>query len=170
MNYSIPPIEEQKQQLNEALAVYSKQFGLLHPTMTFPVELTFDELLADKLLMVQCIRTGIPFHLFEKIKPITPFSEMDWAAILDLSTKSLQRYKSEDGFFFKPAHTEKILEMAELTTVGLEVFGSMEVFKNWLNTSCFALGKLKPMELLLDSFGSNLILDELIRIDHGIFV
>lgn len=170
MKYHIPDQAQQSQQLNEAIATYVRQPRLQRSAIEFPVGLTFDELLADKMLLVQIIRAGIPFSLFELIRVSTPFTESDWANILDLSSKSLHRYKAESGFYFKPAHTEKILEMAELTNVGLGVFGTMDAFKLWLNTPNYALGTMKPLELLLDSFGKNLVLAELIRVEHGIFV
>lgn len=170
MHYSLPNQTELSQQLNDAVAAYIKQPRLKRLAVEFPVVASFEDLLADKLLLIQVIRVGIPFSLFDLIKVSTPFTEADWASILDLSSKSLHRYKAENGFNFKPAHTEKILEMAELTRVGLGVFGTMDAFKLWLNTPNYALGGMKPMELLLDSFGKNLVLDELIRVDQGIFV
>jgi putative toxin-antitoxin system antitoxin component, TIGR02293 family len=171
-NMKYPVIEQthQVQQLNDAIAAYVRQPRLKRSNVQVPVDTTFDDILADKLLLVQIIRAGIPFSLFDLIKVTTPFTEGDWANILDLSSKSLHRYKAENGFNFKPAHTEKILEMAELTKVGMGVFGTMDAFKLWLNTPSFALGEIGRMELLLDSFGKNLVLDELIRVEHGIFV
>lgn len=170
MRYPITEQTKLTQQLNDAIATYVRQPRLHRSTVKFPIGTTFDDLMADKMLLVQMIRAGIPFSLFDLIKLSTPFTESDWANILDLSSKSLHRYKAENGFSFKPAHTEKILEMAELTKVGLGVFGTMDAFKLWLNTPSYALGGMKPMELLLDSFGKNLVLDELIRVEHGIFV
>ena len=170
MEYALLEPSKLTQQLNEAIATYVRQPRLRRSAIKIPVGTTFDDLMADKMLLVQVIRAGIPFSLFDLIKASTPFSDSDWANILDLSSKSLHRYKVENGFNFKPAHTEKILEMAELTHVGIGVFGTMDSFRLWLNTPSYALGGLKPMELLLDSFGKSLVLDELIRVEHGIFV
>ena len=58
--------------------------------------------------------------------------------------------------------------MAEVTKVGLDVFSSIEKFKLWLNTPSYALGKLKPIELLKDSYGKEMVISELNRINHGI--
>ncbi len=65
-------------------------------------------------------------------------------------------------------HSEKIIEMAEVTQLGLEVFGSMEKLKLWLETPNFALGSLKPLELLKDSYGKEMVTEELTRINYGI--
>jgi uncharacterized protein (DUF2384 family) len=60
--------------------------------------------------------------------------------------------------------------MAEVTNMGLETFGSFEKLKLWLNTPNFALGNLKPFELLKDSYGKELVMNELVHINHGILV
>ena len=131
--------------------------------------LTYSELLSDKMLIIKIIRTGVPYSLFQLIRHITPFSERDWAGLLDISTKSLHRYK-QTSKQFKPLQSEKIIEMAEVTSVGKEVFGDMDKFKLWLDTPNFSLGGLKPMELLKDSYGKELVMSELTRINYGILV
>ena len=133
-------------------------------------EITYDEFLKDTMLIIGAIKSGIPYSLFNLIQNYTPFTESDWAKFLDISTKSLHRYKMERGFTFKPIHSEKIIEMAEVTKIGLDVFGSMEKLKLWLNTPNFALDNLKPIELITDSYGKELVIGELTRINHGIFV
>jgi len=135
--------------------------------ISVPKQFSFKEFLADKMMLIATIRAGIPWSLFELIQKITPFSEQEWAEFLNISTKSLQRYK-QDARSFKSIHSEKIIEMAEVTEVGKDVFGGLEKFNLWLNTPNFALGKLKPKELLRDSYGKELIMIELHNINHGI--
>jgi putative toxin-antitoxin system antitoxin component (TIGR02293 family) len=133
-------------------------------------EVTYEKFLEDKMLIILAIRTGIPYSLFDLIQNYTPFSDSDWAHFLDISTKSLHRYKTAPEHHFKPIHSEKIIEMAEVTKVGLDVFGSIEKLKLWFNTPNYALGKLKPIELLKDSYGKEMVITELNRINHGILV
>lgn len=130
---------------------------------------TYREFLSDKMLMIGAIRRGVSYSLFSLIRDVTPFSEADWAEYLDISTKSLQRYK-QTSKQFKPIQSEKIIELAEVTNVGRDVFGSLEKFKLWLDTPNFALGNMKPKELLKDSYGKEMVIGELTRIEHGIFV
>jgi putative toxin-antitoxin system antitoxin component (TIGR02293 family) len=130
---------------------------------------SYEDFLSDKMLIIFAIRVGIPYSLFDLIQHYTPFSENDWANFLNLSTKSIQRYKFASKNF-KPLQSEKIIEMAEVTKVGLDVFGEMEKLKLWLNTPNFSLGKLKPIELLTDSYGKEMVIGELTRINYGILV
>ena len=102
------------------------------------------------MLMIQVIRAGVTYKLFQLIQDLTPFTEDNWADLLGLSSKSLQRYK-QTSKSFKPIQSEKIIEMAEVTNIALDVFKDMKKFKLWLETPNFSLGDLKPMDLLKDS-------------------
>ena len=128
---------------------------------------TYADFLSDKMLIIQVIRKGVPYSLFALIKQQAPFSETEWASYLDIHTKSLQRYEQANTIF-KPIHSEKIIEMAEVTRLGLDVFGDTERFKLWLQTPSFALGNMKPVELLTDSYGKEMVMGELTRINYGI--
>ena len=129
--------------------------------------LTYSDFLSNKMLVILIIREGIPYSLFNLIQHYTPFSETDWAGFLDISTKSLNRYK-QSSRNLKPNQSEKIIELSEVTNVGIDVFGNLEKFKLWLDTPNFALGNLKPIELLKDSYGKEMVIGELTRINHGI--
>jgi putative toxin-antitoxin system antitoxin component (TIGR02293 family) len=131
---------------------------------------SFSDFLSNKMLVINTIREGIPYSIFNAIQEYTPFSEKDWANFLDISRKSLQRYKVSGDHHFKSIHTEKIIEIAEVTQLGLDVFGNLGKLKLWLNTPSYALGNLKPIDLLQDSYGKELVMSELININHGILV
>lgn len=124
----------------------------------------------DRMMVVDVIRQGIPNPLFMSIKELAPFSDQEWSDFLDISLKSLQRYKKESDYVFRSIHSEKIIELMEVTVVGLEVFDTAEDFAAWLNASSHALGNRRPIELLRDSYGKELVLTELQRIDQGVFV
>jgi putative toxin-antitoxin system antitoxin component (TIGR02293 family) len=123
---------------------------------------------ADKFFLVNLIRQGVPYSVFDLVHDLVPFSDTDWANLFDISTKTLLRYKQAQKKF-GPIHSEKILEMAEVTLMGLEVFGDINKFKLWLDTPNYALGNLKPFSLISDSYGKELVITELSNINHGIF-
>jgi len=129
--------------------------------------LPYSDLFSNKLLMISLIREGVSYEFFDAIQNFTPFSEKEWAQFLDISTKSLQRYK-QSSKSFGPLQSEKIIELAEVTYLGLDVFGDIEKFKLWLNTPSFALNAIKPIELLRDSYGKEMVAAELTRINYGI--
>lgn len=141
--------------VEEALAAYGS-FGL-------------PQLFNDKLSTIQAIRKGVSIALFDTLKKYIPLTDVQWADFLGISPKSLQRYKNDTDFVFKRLQSEKIIELAEVSKLGLTVFDSKEQFYSWLDTPSFALGSNKPIELIKDSYGKELVMNELHRIDHGVF-
>ncbi len=133
-------------------------------------QITYRDFLKNKMLIIQAIQQGIPYDFFNLIKENSPFNESDWSKFLGISTKSLQRNKTKENFVFKALQSEKILELAEVNALGIDVFDSENQYYSWLNTNCFALANLKPIDLLKNSFGKEMVLNELQKIDYGIFV
>lgn len=153
--------------LDQAIRTYLRKIG--DDAITPDKNFTYADFLNNKMLIIRSIREGIPYRLFAVIKEAMPFSEEDWAHYLNISKKTLLRHKNDPSYLFKPIHTEKIIELAEVTHLGKKVFDNTDQFYLWLNTPCFALGQLQPAELLRDSYGKELVMNELLRIDHGIF-
>lgn len=159
--------------LNQKIASFLSQSSIGETYhINFNKHITYEDFLTNKLLIIAAIREGIPYTLFDSIQEYTPFTENDWANFLDISTKSLQRYKAKSSteFSFKPIHSEKIIEITEVTQLGLDVFGNIDKFRLWLKTPNFALGNLKPIDLLKDSYGKELVMTELTHINYGILV
>lgn len=152
---------------NKAFKTYVQNTELL--MVKESAALSYSNFFDDKMLIIKAIRKGLSFQFFNKIKEITPFTEDDWAKYLNISKKTLQRNSVEENFFFKPIHSEKIIEIAEVTNFGNKVFDSNEQFYLWLQTPSHALGNLTPAELLQDSYGKEMVMAELNRIEHGIF-
>ena len=151
--------------LNKLFNLYIFQYNL--PVRKGPKR-TFMDYLGDNLLMVEVIRKGIPYSVFAEIEKLYPFTKRDWEEVLDLNMRSILRYKAQ-GKLFKSIHSEKIIELGEIFVLGKEVFGEGDKFRLWLQTNNFALGNKKPIELLRDSYGQELVVNELRRIEHGIF-
>ena len=121
----------------------------------------------NALVLIKMIRKGIGYTAFEKFALAFPYSLAEWSGFLHLSERSMQRYKKEKRAF-DPLQSEKIVEIAMLFKLGEDVFGSKSNFNAWLQTESLPLNKIKPVELIDNSFGIGLVKDELIRIEHGI--
>ncbi|WP_438963051.1 type II RES/Xre toxin-antitoxin system antitoxin [Nonlabens sp.] len=118
---------------------------------------------------VKFIRSGVPFSVFMQLREEVPFSDEEWAVLLDISLKSLQRYIKEGVHVFKVIHSERILEIIEVSELGIKVFGSQENFHGWCLEAMPALNNMPPIDLMRDSYGKELVMDELHAINHGIF-
>jgi len=161
---------KKEKNIDSSVKLYASYFQKEHENFFSEPPMTYNSFFENKLFLVESIKEGIPFFLFSAICMKTPFSDIDWAKFLNISLKSLQRYKVEKDFVFKPIHSEKIIELAEVTQLGETVFNDQEKFYKWLNQTSSALGNMKPLDLLNDSYGKELVTNELHRIDQGIFV
>ena len=121
----------------------------------------------DIYRLIDMVRQGIKFSSFTNLVGKSPFSINEWSNFLHLSERTMQRYKKEKATFGN-IHSEKILQLTLLFKLGAEVFDNKEQFNVWLETDNVALGKIKPKELLDNSFGIDMIKDELLRIEHGV--
>ena len=160
---------KENHEVNESVKEYARNIDNRFNLNINPEHINFSNFFENKMLVIKAIRFGIPQNVFEKIQQITPFSEIDWAEYLDVSKKTLQRHRNDKYYSYKSIHTEKILELAEVTLFGKSVFDTKEQFYLWLNTPSYALGHLKPSELLKDSYGKELVMRELNNIEHGVF-
>lgn len=122
----------------------------------------------NKIKLNHLITSGLSYSIFETMQSNTPFSKDEWASFLDISPKTLDRYKNSNKSF-KASQSEKIIGMIEVIKRGVEVFGEIEIFKRWLYVPIPAFSGTEPIELLSTSYGKELVLDELTRIEHGIF-
>lgn len=117
--------------------------------------------------LIDIVRQGIKFPAFVNFVNNSPFSLQEWSNFLHVSDRTMQRYKKEKHTFDTP-QSEKIVQIALLYRMGIDVFGSKEKFDVWLETENLALGKVKPKQLFDNTFGISLLQDELTRIEHGV--
>ena len=121
----------------------------------------------DVFSIISTIKKGIRFNVFNSIALNSPFSLIEWSGFLNISERTMQRYKKEKKSFDSNS-SEKIIEIALLYNYGIDVFGNKEKFNSWLETKNVALGGFVPKELLDNTFGINLLKDELTRIEYGV--
>ncbi len=132
--------------------------------------INYTSFLSDKFMVMNAVKKGITSNLFQEIKSNSLFNDQQWSDFLHINIRTLQRYNKEKAHVFKPLQSEKIFEMAEVMNTGFEVFDTPDQFNIWLNSPSVALGNEKPINLLHSSFGIDLVLAELSRIEHGVFV
>ena len=113
------------------------------------------------------IRTGIPKQAMSFLMTNTAMSMLELAAIIHTSDRTLRRYKPEDKL--SQEQSERMIEVAKLYSKGEAVFGSLPQFRQWMDTNLLPMGNKKPKEYLDTSMGINMLMDELGRIEHGIF-
>jgi len=116
---------------------------------------------------IELSRNGIDKKSLLHLAKTIGFDIKELAHVLHMSERTIQRYDLS-----KKLSTEasaKALQLAKLYAKGENIFGDLERFKNWMNHPSVALGMKKPKELLDTTFGFQILNEELVRIEHGIF-
>lgn len=116
---------------------------------------------------MEAAQHGLTKENFDRLKAYTGFDTDTLANILSITSRTIQRKKLGD--VFKPDISEKMLEIADIYSFGIEVFGELERFQKWMDSKVIAIGNKKPVDLLASSYGRSHIKQLLGRISHGIF-
>jgi putative toxin-antitoxin system antitoxin component (TIGR02293 family) len=95
------------------------------------------------------------------------FSLDEMSTILHVSERTLRRYDDKSNLNIE--QSERIIELNNLYQFGIEVLGSLDNFKIWINSPILALGQKKPKEFLDTSLGINMLKNILGRIQYGVF-
>lgn len=98
------------------------------------------------------------------IKEVVRRAKLSVPELINLLPISIDTYKRKTEFNSRV--TEKVLEVEEVYHKGLAAFG--DSFYQWMDTTNVALGNIRPKELLQNSFGIRILLDEIGRLEHGI--
>lgn len=117
--------------------------------------------------LITVIRSGIPRIAMDHLMEIADISLTEMSAIIHTSDRTLRRYTPAQKL--SQEQSERMVELARLYSRGEQVLGSLAEFREWMNTKLMAFGNSRPKEYLDTSLGINMIMDELGRIEHGIF-
>jgi putative toxin-antitoxin system antitoxin component (TIGR02293 family) len=94
--------------------------------------------------------------------------QKDVAELIGISVRTFQR--QEDNEIISSAASENVLKLAELYETGLAAFDNdKESFQMWMNAIIPALNNEKPIDLLTSNLGIDLVREELLRIEYGIY-
>ena len=89
------------------------------------------------------------------------------SSLVHSSHRNIQR-KDEDELL-DTLKTEKVLELAAFIKRGIDVIGTEEAFKEWVHSPILALGNRKPIDFLDTTFGIQMALKVLGRLEQGVF-
>lgn len=164
VKYKVPE-EEDVSKVEEAVAIYgTKAAGAAAILKYLGSQAGIIKGVHD---FIAIIRKGITRQSLDHLMQLTGITTEEMATIIHTSGRTLRRYTA--ATVLNPEQTERAIELARLYSRGEEVFGSLPLFKNWMEDTVLALGNKKPKEFLDTSLGIGILMDELGRIEHGIF-
>jgi putative toxin-antitoxin system antitoxin component (TIGR02293 family) len=108
------------------------------------------------------------YNEFKKIADKTPFTQAEWAAILHVSERTLQRY-AKNNSSFAPINAERALQIEKVLKEGKLTFGKVENFYNWIKREPYMLEGNLSFNSLTSFDGIQKVLTQLGRIQHGLF-
>jgi uncharacterized protein (DUF2384 family) len=108
------------------------------------------------------------YNEFKKIADKAPFTQAEWASILHVSERTLQRYAKNNGSF-APINAERALLIAKVIQEGIRTFGNFNLFYGWIKRNPYMLEGNLSFASLTTGDGIQKILTQLGRIQHGIF-
>ncbi|MFA6404288.1 MAG: MbcA/ParS/Xre antitoxin family protein [Salinivirgaceae bacterium] len=123
------------------------------------------EFVGNQRNLIKLSRQGIEKSTFQEILSNTGFTLAEICEYLDISPRSVQHKKSIDRF--SKDTSAKLYAIAKLYARGKEVFGDESKLKRWMDTENYAIGGVKPKSYLDLIEGINLVMDELVAIEHG---
>lgn len=112
------------------------------------------------------IKGGLSSSSLQDLLEISGSTRFDIARKLDLTEPTLRKHLSASKAL-STSLSEHVLFLLELYDKGVDTFGSVDQFKNWLLQHNIGIDA-KPNDLLDSITGINIVMNELNRIDHGI--
>lgn len=105
---------------------------------------------------------------FKKVSDKAPFTKAEWADILHVSERTLQRY-AKDNHAFAPINAERLMLIDKVIHQGKITFGNTDNFYNWLKRNPYMLEGNLSINSLSTYEGIQNVMIQLSRIQHGIF-
>lgn len=94
--------------------------------------------------------------------------QKDTAELMGVSVRTYQRQKNTTPI--TNSASGNVLKLAELFQIGLNAFDNDEVaFVSWLSSPIPALNNEAPIHMLSSGLGIDLVKEELLRIEYGIY-
>ncbi len=107
------------------------------------------------------------YNDFKKIADKVPFTLAEWASILHVSERTLQRYAKSNSSF-APINAERISLIETVIKEAKITFGKAENFYNWLKRNPYMLEANISIQSLSTYEGIQNVLTQMGRIQHGI--
>lgn len=128
---------------------------------------TLKKKIHSRLDLIEMSKEGITKEALRNLAKYLSLSASQLAELLPVSERTILRYTSKKPF--NRVVSEQIIQIAEVVARGIEVFRDKEKFTSWMHSPSKALANQTPLSLLSSRFGTEMVLDELGRIEYGVY-
>ena len=123
---------------------------------------------SETVQVIKNLETGVPAAAVEEIASYLDIPVNELMKHLHISNSTWHRRKKAGKLDFNLS--DKVLQVSKLLEYAENVFGNSEKASLWFKMPSIVFENLLPVELIGSLSGINLINDELIRIEHGVFI
>jgi putative toxin-antitoxin system antitoxin component (TIGR02293 family) len=109
------------------------------------------------------------YKKFDSLSAKIPFTLKEWASVLHLSDRTLQRY-AKDNKSFEGIYADRLLQIEKVINEAVKVFKKPIDFYQWLNEKHMVFGNTLSIASLQTQDGIQVLLDELGRIQQGVYI
>jgi putative toxin-antitoxin system antitoxin component (TIGR02293 family) len=114
------------------------------------------------------IQKGLPFKALERVSKHLEISTKLMNASLGFAHRTVARRAHEKKL--SSTESERLVRLSRVLVEAKRVLGSDEKARRWVLKPSRALGGNVPLGMLVTDIGTNAVLEELGRIDFGVFV
>lgn len=116
--------------------------------------------------LIAITRKGLPKSVVYSLCEVLNISMDRLSDLLHISHRTLQRKADDD--LLGVSSSEQLFEIAEVVSEGIDVFETLDNFRNWLHSTPYIFNGQKPLDFLDTRFGIKYVKNVLGRIAHGI--
>ncbi|WP_269137658.1 antitoxin Xre/MbcA/ParS toxin-binding domain-containing protein [Pseudomonas sp. MMS21 TM103] len=91
------------------------------------------------------------------------------AAVLGESPNTVRRRLKHPDKLLNPDQGARALRFAQILTQAQDIFRDRSAASRWFFEPAIGLGGENPVQLLLNPFGYELVVDLMMRIEHGVY-
>jgi len=121
----------------------------------------------DDIALLQLARKGVSKKAVTNLSNVGELPLKTLASLLPVTERTLQRYSDEDRL--SPDVSEHVILITKVLFRAEEVLGSMSKARQWLKAPSVSLGNEPPLSFLDTIFGAQLVMDELGRVESGVY-
>jgi len=122
----------------------------------------------SRLGLMPVIRKGLPSSSLESVAKRMDLSAIATVESLGLAKRTIAR-RLQEKQALTAEESERIVRLARVLAEATHVLGSIEKARRWMQKPSRALGGEVPLRMLDTDVGANGVLEELGRIDYGVF-
>ncbi len=126
-----------------------------------------DRSLESPFDLIELAREGLTKVSIDSLTETLKISIDETVALLPISRRTLERYEPTQKL--SPELSDRLIQIAKVYSRTLEVFGDRDLALRWLKSPCKAFGDVIPLSYLNLVSGITILMDELGRIDYGVY-